>query len=125
VCGLSGLDGVADQPTLEDHGKDYRTNRWGTRGEEGFALRAKGSEDSAASDLRLSGKLSIILARSRGLTPYTNLRIFPIPSRAKGIFRGGHLSVIYAVIFLSAVMYVGRSSRAIYALFALCFVVHS
>ena len=33
VCGLGGLEGIADQPTLENHGKDYRTNRGGTRGE--------------------------------------------------------------------------------------------
>ena len=33
VFGLGGLEGIADQPTLENHGKDYRTNRGGTSGE--------------------------------------------------------------------------------------------
>ena len=43
MCGMGGLDGVADQPTLEDHGKDYRINMGGTRGEEALRPEAKDS----------------------------------------------------------------------------------
>ena len=43
VCGLSGLEGIADEPTLEKHGKDYRTNRRGASGEEARRFRAKAS----------------------------------------------------------------------------------
>ena len=109
MFGLGSLDWIADKPTLEDHGEDYRTNSARTSGEEGLWVGAKDSVSHPSN----TGSSVNNTSRIQGLTALGKLRIFPIPFAALSkVSRAGWLSVTPSSS--RRVSYIWRLSPGIY-----------